>query len=490
MTDVSSNPRPVLIGKTAPPACNRKLTACIAIGIVCLTGVVRWLASWDDFWLDEIWSWSFAIRATSYWQIATAFPHDNNQILNTWIIYSFPRNAHWTTYRLPAVIAGIGTVVLAGLCGFRRNKTEGMIALILTGTSFVFIQYSSEARGYAYLLFFTFLCLWLMQRITGRPTVRDQLLFSVSASLGFLSHFLFASAFAGFFVWTVVCFSKCYPRWGARLLAIGRMYALPILIVGGVISSYRAQLMSGGGERHQVLSVIVETASLAIGGPNAGLLAVICSVIAITALIAGTVMMVRERDGRFLFVVTSIATLTLLIMISGSDTVYVRHLLVPMAATLVVFSHLLARCWLSGTVSRYVCCLCVLAIVAGNAMHTYRLLEYGRGGYGQALAFMRAESKQSDLSIGSDHDFRNGFVLSYHYLWLNNPKPLHYYNLGQWPPEGPEWIIRHVLEPEKEPVQKIQDGRQHSYQLVAIYPHSGLSGWTWMIYHRVPNEAS
>jgi hypothetical protein len=460
----------------------------LALAIVLIAGLVRLLASRDQFWLDEIWSWQFAREAKSYWQIATGLPHDNNQILNTWILYSFPRNVHWSIYRIPAVIAGIGTVILAGLCGLQRSKIEAMLALILTGTSFVCIQYSSEARGYAYLLFFIFLCLWLMQRITRTPSVRDEFVFALSASLGFLSHFLFACAFAGFGVWSLVFFTTRSQRVRDSLWPLARMLTLPLLIASGLTYCYQAKLMSGGGDKQDLPAVIIESASLSIGGPNAGIIALVCALAAILALMVGTLVIAREHDGRFLFVSVSILALALMIVLSGSNAVYVRYLLIPIATVLIVVSHLLARLWSVSVLGKIATAAVVLGIVIGNSLHTWGLLEYGRGGYLPALAYMQAESKQRDLSIGSDHDFRNSLILGYYYPWLRNPKPLHYHPMGQWPSEGPEWLIQHVIEPESDPQWTFIDGNQNQFQLVAIFPHSGLSGFTWLIYHRLPKD--
>ena len=86
--------------------------------IVLLGFSVRWLASRDNFWFDEVWSWNLATEANSYWEIATAIRHDNNHVLNSWVIHALPPNVHWSFYRLPAVVAGTVAVALAGFSGF------------------------------------------------------------------------------------------------------------------------------------------------------------------------------------------------------------------------------------------------------------------------------------------------------------------------------------------------------------------------------------
>ena len=110
----------------------------IACGVILVaSGLVRFSAALGDFWLDEIWSWnwSWSIAGTvltSDWDILTKIHHDNNHYLNTWFIYLLGPDRHWIVYRLPSVIAGIGTVAVAGLIGNRHGKLEAVTAMLLT----------------------------------------------------------------------------------------------------------------------------------------------------------------------------------------------------------------------------------------------------------------------------------------------------------------------------------------------------------------------
>jgi hypothetical protein len=451
--------------------------------LVTIAAALRLIASWDNFWLDEIWSWRFAISAKSYWQIATQIPHDNNQILNTWAIYSFPANAHWTVYRIPAVLAGVGAVVLAGLSGRKRSVCEGLTALLLTGTSFVFIQYSSEARGYAYLLFFVFLSVWLMQRIDQTSSRRDELLFGLSTSLGFLAHFLFVAAYAGLFVWSLASVIQRHRRWSTRIGCWIRMHGLPFLTLAGLALCYGGMPMAGGGDHQRVFEIIIQTGSLIVGGPNAGFVAAICCGAAITATVVGLVLLNRRADGVVYFVMGSTVTLALMIVVAATDLVYPRHFLVPMACVLIVLSHLLATAWTMGRWGKAFYIIAVGLMLAGNSIHTWSLLKYGRGAYEEAVAFLQTESRDT-ITLGSDHDFRNTMVLDYYYRRLANPKPLAYFPSNQWPPEGPEWVIIHSFQQPAVPQAVIQTATGHRYRLVKVFPYYGLSGWNWILYRR------
>ena len=81
----------------------------------------------------------------------TAIRTFNNHHLNSLLLFAIGDRQlgepPWLIYRLPAFAAGVGSVVLAGVLAGRRASLAGWLALLLAGTSFPLIFYSSEARG-------------------------------------------------------------------------------------------------------------------------------------------------------------------------------------------------------------------------------------------------------------------------------------------------------------------------------------------------------
>lgn len=464
-------------------------TIALSAALLTVAAVLRLVASWDNFWLDEIWSWRFAVSAKSYWQIATGIHHDNNQILNTWAIHSFPPSADWRLYRIPAILAGLGAVVFAGLSGWKRSRVEGLTALLLTGTSFVFVQYSSEARGYAYLLLFVFLCVWLMQRIDQTPRPRNELLFGIGASLGFLAHFLFVAAYGGLAIWSLISVVRRHRRWSARFGCWIRMHGFPFLTLAGLALCYGGMPVAGGGDHQRVLEIITQVGSLIVGGPNGGAGAILCCCTAVIASNIALAFLHRAGDGVVYFVVGSTITLAAMIVVAATDLVYPRHFLVPMACVLILLSHLLATLWRIGRWGKAAYLGAVGLMLAGNSIHIWSLLQYGRGSYEEAVAFLQRESGDV-VSLGSDHDFRNGMVLDYYYRRLPKPKPFAYYPSNQWPPQGPEWLLLHSFEQPANPQPIIHPPGGRRYELVKVFPYYGLSGWNWILYKRAVSEPS
>ena len=84
--------------------------------IILVASLLRLAGIFDDFWLDEIWSWRFARDAHSASEIllGPAFHHDNNHVLNTMFLYVLGDRQNWCVYRLLSLATGTGIVLIAG----------------------------------------------------------------------------------------------------------------------------------------------------------------------------------------------------------------------------------------------------------------------------------------------------------------------------------------------------------------------------------------
>ena len=174
-----------------------------AVLVVAAAAAVRVWAACDEFWMDEIWSLlGFAGPASSPRQILTAH-HDNNHYLITLWMYALGQNQrYWILYRLPALVAGIGTIGAAGLLARRWGSAAAFSAVLLTGMSYMQIVYSSEARGYALAGFFALTAFLALDRCLMSWSPWAAALFVVSSILGTLSHLTFVEVYAAMFAWS------------------------------------------------------------------------------------------------------------------------------------------------------------------------------------------------------------------------------------------------------------------------------------------------
>jgi hypothetical protein len=117
-----------------------------------------------------------------------------------------------------------------------------------------------------------------------------------------------------------------------------------------------------------------------------------------------------------------------------------------------------------------------------NVSPVVRLLKFGRGRYGEALAMIAERTVTPFVTVGSDHDWRNGVVLEDQATRLGLRDRVIYLPASRWSGDQPEWLIIHDFaeQPVAEPIVVTPPGR--AYRLVAIFPYGGLSGWSWIVY--------
>lgn len=446
--------------------------------LVVAAGIFRFYASLGDFWMDEIWTWMMLVRLESAWDILFSLCHDNNHFLNSWVVYIFGPDTHWILYRVPAVMAGTGSVVLAGLIARTRGVLESFTAMMLIGGSYVCIHYSSEARGYAYVVFFSLLSFWLLGQWLERRRQFDLGLFWLSAALGILSHLSFFHCYLGLVVWSVVRLVRS-GRW---LAAVTCHFPLMLLAVCLYFVNWR-DMSIGGGTVVPTGEVIRQTLALSVGGPQWGWLSAIAIAAAIIGLLLGLFLFWRAKSDLWLlyFTIVVVAPAVSLVLISRDD-VYVRYFLVSIVFLLLLYSIGLGYLYRTGSVGRVAYCLILVLVIAGNAVQTERLIRLGRGTYLEALREIERVSEPPLITIGSDHDARNRMVIEYYRLYLSDPERIRYVSQEEVLREGVDWYIRHSQVVAETPDEVFFDDWGNSYRLMRQHRFAGLSGWNWFVY--------
>ena len=189
---------------TSRPAASRRVLFVVAILALAAGGAMRVWAARGDLWLDEVWSLSLAEQTQHASEVFTRHHLDNNHYLITLWMVVLGSQAPWFVYRIPSLIAGIGTILLAGRFARRWGLVESQTAIVLTSASYVLIVYASEARGYALAGFFALAAFLALDRYLESRKPWAALTFSLAVVLGFLSHLTFAHFYLGAAVWSVV----------------------------------------------------------------------------------------------------------------------------------------------------------------------------------------------------------------------------------------------------------------------------------------------
>ncbi len=460
-------------------------TACVVI--VTAAVVMRVRAAMNDLWMDEIWSLELVRELHSPLGVFTQTHHDNNHYLNSLFIYFFGQRGNWPGYRIPAVIAGFGTIVLAWLIGARQDKRTAFFCMFLVSFSYVMILYSSEARGYAPLLFFCFLCFLALESFLERPRWQMAALFSLSAILGFTSHLTFAIFFFASLAWFCTRLLRLKFPLPRMMIWTAACYAAPFICLVALYFVDVRHLQIGGGTPVSVMSGYSATLAWTLGGPNFASLQTINGALCIAGLLAGLTILFRERADELVFFFAVIVVMPLAMPFFEHGTLhYVRYFIVALGFLLLLFGRGLGWLYERGTGGKIAGALFCSLFLVLNSWDVASLFKYGRGHIYEALQFMVENSRQqSVVTFGGDQDFRILFVLSFYSNETMPGRAMEYYEHERWPHDGPEWVIFHresFLDPVP-PGRRFTDRFGNAFELMRVFPTAPLSGVHWFIYH-------
>ena len=223
--------------------------------ILVIGGVLRGAGLFDDFWLDEIWSWRITRSMHSIGDVlfSPAARIDNNHPLNTLLIYLLSDQRHWWIWRVPALIAGIGSIPLGFAIMRRRGVSEAWFAGVLFTLSYPLIFFSSEARGYALVVFFVLLAIDALDHAQHSLSLGWDLLFWFACAMGFLSHLTFVHAYVAMLVWSTARMIR--RRQFARL---ARLHLIPLAFFAWLWWVFARHVIIGGSPPQRVSEAIVD----------------------------------------------------------------------------------------------------------------------------------------------------------------------------------------------------------------------------------------
>jgi hypothetical protein len=467
----------------------RFIYAAACIVIVTLAVSLRARSALNDLWMDEIWSLELVRELHSPIEVFTKTHHDNNHYLNSLFIYFFGQRGNWPGYRVPAVVAGFGTIVLAWLIGARRDKRTAFFSMLLVSSSYVMILYSSEARGYMPLIFFCFLCFLVLQSFLERPRWQTAALFSLSAILGFTSHLTFATFFFASLAWFCTRLLRLKFSVSRIMLWTAACYAAPFIYLAALYFVDVRHLQIGGGTPISEWNGYGATLAWALGGPNVASLQAITEAICIGSLLAGFTILFRERADVSIFFLAVIVVMPLAIPLLEHGTLhYVRYFIVALGFLLLLLGLVLGWLYQRGTGGKIACgVFCTLFLVL-NGWDVDSLFKYGRGHISEAVQFMADRSEpESAITFGGEQDFRIHFVLAFYSREMMPGRAMAYYDHEQWPTNGPQWVIFHK-ESFRLPVppgKRFTDKFDNWFELVRTFPTAPLSGVHWFIYRKI-----
>ncbi len=454
------------------------------VGLAIVFGGLRLAAACGDLYIDEVWSLYFA---KSSWAEIFSIRHDNNHLLNTLYMRAlgdpvfFVNGAPlFISYRLLSIISGTLSLIVLGYLGLKRGALVAVTLVVLAGISFPLVLYSSEARGYGPAILFALNAFALAGKWLEKRSLPVLILFWVSVLLGMLSHFSFVYAFAGIAAWS---FFQCMGQKDFKGTVL--LNSVPFIIVAVFYFTFIRGLSIGGGEETRIWQTALEAAASVSGIPGSGPVSwVLGALFVIGFSLAGIAVMKTADDKRWTFYPFALFIApALVLLITRPDFFYIRYFLLLFPFFYILAAFALSWAWGASPVGKGFYIAFMLFFVVSNLFMIQKFTREGRGEYYKAVKFISDNTAGPTAVVSSDHIFRNRMMLLYYSRFLPSGKGIAYAPSGQWPAGGPDWIVRHSVDPLAEPRQSMRvEGIE--YELTASYPYSGYSGWSWHLYKR------
>lgn len=466
-----------------------KLSAFIsaAVILIALAASLRMGAALNLLWLDEIWTLHLLEGVSSPLEIFTKIHHDNNHYLNTLALYLTGNNRPWLVYRLPAIAAGVLTVVASGWIASGRGRVAQLTVMTLIGTSYLLIHYSSEARGYSSAVLFALLAYETLRRfLDGRRSIWAAA-FAASVVLGLLSHLMFVHVYGAAVYWSLA--SLLSKRTGGKQVTwdLLRIHGAPAALLGILYWADIRHLEFGGGPEYSLVPMVLQAGSLSLGGPLRGWLAWVCVVLLILGVASGCWLLQRTARDDLKFLLLVILLPILQIVLARPQFMFVRYFLFAIVFSLLLAAYGMAELVRCGRAGRLAYALLLFLFVTGNTLHYIRLVEHGRGQYLAALEFMSAADPAHRLTISGDHNHGIHKLLQFYSSYLQQPAQVVYYNANEWPAEGPRWLILHQYgDTVGDRFENVYVVEGHTYRRERVFDTAILSGWRWHCYRKQP----
>ncbi len=375
---------------------------------------------------------------------------------------------------------------LAGWFLRRSGPATVFAAVMLTGFSFFLVQYSSEARGYAYQLLLSIMAFGSLRESDSSRSIGWDILFSVSCVLGFLAHPLFVNVYLAAQVWTWWPWREQHSDQNRRpwLRMLILRTVVPGAFFGWLYWVSLAATMTGGGEITALFVIVMQTMSLAVGGPLGGPSAYAAAGITALVTLAALWIVWRQSPKRAAFYLVVIVLCPALVQtVIPRQPLYPRYFLGSALFLLLLWAE-----GTGGIVSRRAANLAWLglllaAFAVANLWHITKLIELGRGRYRQAIQVMEEQTTGPEVLVAIDHPFRHGMMLEFYGPRMELSKPIRTAFASADSVRMAQWLLVQNPSMDFVPQERIEKYGV-PFRLVQYYPYAGLSGWNLCLYRR------
>lgn len=452
------------------------------VGLLLLLGVaLRLIAANGELWLDEVWNIKAVHTLKHPFDVYLAPKGmDGHSSLFSCILFFFPENLPDLVYRVPSILFSILALLIVY---FKSDASEHarIWILLLFSSSYFFILYGIEARGYSGMI----LCLALahssfLHFIRGPLQKRDSLLFIISTCIGFLFHYSFIIWFIGTGLAYVIATAL-----NRRLLSFQYLltFGIPATFIGLVYLTVIRHLPPGSGPHPSYFHTFLNVMSVTMGGiplSNAwpASVAVVFGFSFLFLWITSkeiTEIFKEEPSIAIYYLVTILIGPSLFTTIVRPAIVMPRYYLTAAFAFTMLFASYAHRTRTRAYPAIFLCC---------NLLLVMHLIWFHHGSYKSVIERVETLSPGKPVQLIVDHEFRHGMMFEYYSHNQINLIDRSSLESGDISPIQSEWYLEHSLDWATSPVKEITLENKATYVLDMVTPSTPLSGWKTFLYRK------
>lgn len=365
----------------------------VLIPLLLIAAALRVAMAQGGLWLDEAWSVAYVSGLSSPVGVFTAIHHDNNHHLNSLWLWLVGMEAHSVVQRLLSIVAGVASILLAAMLGYRRSPAAGLATAVMLAVSPIFMIYGAEARGYAPMVALLLFALLLVDRWLVRPDPSSRwwlgLCFGVAATAQLTALFGLI-AVAGWVLWEQ---RRRLPLRQAIVTTINLLMPAIIAVTSMIMTTFLLPRWQGlpfrvGGVAPFDLESLARGLTMLVthlcGADRLGFGLV--AMILLLSLVAAFALRLQSRA----LYLSALIGLPLLVTVARlGNAGHARYYLVIGVALVLLWGDLFGRLWAAGRASRSIAAAGLMLFVGLSLHADIRLIDDARGQPDRPVALMR-----------------------------------------------------------------------------------------------------
>ncbi len=492
-----------LLAWSSPASWSLDSTLAATVAAITLAGLVlRIAAARDDLWLDEIWSCRLVEGVRRASDILFALPYDNNHVLNSLWLRLVGPDASSLLVRLPAIVMGTLCVPVAARIGARSGRVAAIAAAAIFAVDQPFVQFGSEARGYAGMILATLVAVDALERLLevragGRPRGRDLMIYAAAIALGTFSHLtmlepvLVLSAVAVLRLareeaWRPSVFGRARPILVATAAGLApplgclAISLAPGTLHTGLVTPFDPWLFAEGFAR-------LVRATIGLPAEPWSDAAFVQGLVVAGGCVALIAFVPAKR--RFFPALTIIGLPAVQWALRLPNPEYPRFYLTTGVGLALLGADAFARAWNGAPFARRTAGLAALCFLAAQGAALLSILATGHGRYADAVAFMRADGPARFAVSPPVNASETAAVVRWYAAKREGAEIRLVPDACAGPPTlPPTWLIV-VRAPDKDSgIARPTDGaacRGQRYVPARTFPAHGPSGFVWDVFRVV-----